>query len=150
MDSDVPNIEEDGFDHRCHALYTNVPISPTTGVVDLGKLAEEHVAIPWYPPHAQKGSPWHRLSVWVLQQPERQVVDEKLITARWSRDTFTLRKLVAANKMEPVGVTLFRTSWDDTTKEVMERHGIEGAEVEYKKTSITPMRYKKKDGARFR
>ncbi|KAF2102586.1 PEBP-like protein, partial [Rhizodiscina lignyota] len=150
VDSDVPNVEEDDFDHRCHALFTNVRVSPTSGVVDLGEVAQESTVMPWYPPHAQKGSPWHRLSVWILQQPEDVTIDKNALSEKYTRNTFTMRRLVSQFPLKPIGVTMFRTSWDETTKDVMERNGIEGADIEFKKAPITPMRYKKKDGARYR
>ncbi|KAL9622128.1 MAG: hypothetical protein Q9160_003471 [Pyrenula sp. 1 TL-2023] len=38
VDSDVPNVQTDGFDTRCHFLACNVEITPTTPWVDLAKL----------------------------------------------------------------------------------------------------------------
>lgn len=67
---DVPNVEKDGFDYRCHFLAVNVPISPTKPIVDLGKLSRETQVIqPWLPPYSQKGAPYQRLAVVILEQP---------------------------------------------------------------------------------
>lgn len=38
VDSDVPNVEKDGFDTRCHFLASNIPITPTSPFIDLAKL----------------------------------------------------------------------------------------------------------------
>lgn len=150
VDSDVPNVEKDDFDHKCHGLYANVPVGPSTGTVAEAQLPREQVTLRWHPPSAQKGAPWHRLSVWILQHSEGKAIDAKAALASEVRDLFSLRDFVKQNHLTPVGVTMFRTSWDETTKEVMERNGIEGADVEFKKAPITPMPYKKKDGARYR
>ena len=67
---DVPNVEKDGFDYRCHFLAVNVTLSPTKPHVDLGKLSRETQVIqPWLPPYSQKGAPYQRLAVVILEQP---------------------------------------------------------------------------------
>lgn len=153
VDSDVPNIETDNFDHRCNGLYTNIPVAPTAGVIDLGKIQDEKtgVVLPWLPPHCQKGAPWHRLSVWILEQKDGAALDSEAVRKGVSRlGVFSLRDFVREKALKPVGVTLFRSAWDEWTAEIMGQHGIPGAGVEYKKAPIDPMPYKKKDGARYR
>ena len=75
INSDVPNVEKDGFDYRCHFLACNIPISPTNSFVHLGKLDQANqVVLPWLPAYAQKGAPYQRLSIWVLEQPPAEKV----------------------------------------------------------------------------
>lgn len=151
LDSDIPNTETDAFDYRLHALVTNIPITPTSGTVSLAELAgDSRSAFAWLPPTAQKGAPWHRLSVWVFAHPANKQLDVPSIQARYTRDTFNLRSFRDKYLLRPIGVTMFRSKWDEDTKAVMERHEVKGADVEFKKKSIEPMRYKKKDGARYR
>lgn len=153
VDSDVPNVEKDGFDYRCHGLYTNIPISPTAGLVSLSKLQREdssNVVVPWLPPHCQKGAPYHRLSVWVLEQEESKILDAQAVRNWLKTKPFTLRAFSNKFRSQPVGGTMFRTVWDEWTVSVMEKHCIKAANIEYRKKPIEPMPYKKKDGERFR
>lgn len=151
VDSDVPAVEKDGFTYRCHFIASNIPISPTSTSVPLGRLSKEiQVSLPWLPPFAQKGSPYHRLSVFVLQQKEGQTIDVAAVREKFKRDGFKLRSFVDKYGLQPVGVNMFRTQWDEGTAGVMKRHGIEGADVEFKRKRIEPLPYKKKDGARYR
>lgn len=151
IDSDVPNTDTDAFDHRLYALRTNVTITPTNGTVKLDVPSDDPtLAMPWLPPTAQNGAPWHRLSVWVLEHRDGQRIDVQSIKDRYTRDNFTLRSFQSKYLVKPIGVTLFRTKWDDGMRGVMERHGIEGADIEWKKKAYAPMAYKKKKGERFR
>lgn len=153
VDSDVPNLKTDNFDHRCHGLYTNVAVSPAAGVVDLSTIqnSKTGVVMPWLPPHCQKGAPWHRMSVWILEQEGNKIVDSDAMHEAFPRASpFRLRELLNQYPMKPVGATMFRSGWDEWTADVMKRHHIPGADVEFKKKPPTPMEYKKKDGERYR
>ncbi|KAF2140756.1 uncharacterized protein K452DRAFT_273556 [Aplosporella prunicola CBS 121167] len=156
VDSDVPNVAKNGFDYRAHFVAANVPISPVAPRVDLGALStDSQVALGWLPPFAQKGSPYHRLSVWVLQQPEGKELDVAALRegagpAALKRDGFVLRSFVDAFDLDPVGVTLFRSIWDEGTDGVMKRAGVPGADVEFRREKPLKLPYKKKDGARYR
>ncbi|KAI9671477.1 MAG: hypothetical protein M1831_004386 [Alyxoria varia] len=88
VDPDVPNVTTDSFDSRCHFCAVNVRISPTDTIVHLGRISalgeaakdsgrtiqadspgNGQLILPWLPPFAQKGSPYHRLALFVLDQP---------------------------------------------------------------------------------
>ncbi|TID18235.1 Phosphatidylethanolamine-binding protein PEBP [Venturia nashicola] len=154
IDSDVPNVEKDGFDYRCHGIWSNIVITPTDNKVDLQSLKEDETILPWTPPYAQKGSPYHRISLWVFEQEPDKHVNAQTIARRVQREKFVLRSFV--DKMEfkkqPLGVTLFRTRWDESTDAVMARYKIEGANLEFKnkKAEKLPDKYRMKDGARYR
>jgi large subunit ribosomal protein L35 len=152
MDADVPNPEKDNFDFRCHFIGTNIELSPSKPTISLKDLPSENVALPWMPPHAQKGSPYHRLTFFVLQQPEGKVMDVASIREKEPRLGFNLRGFNQKHKVKPVSATLFRTVWDDNTAQVMKRAGIEGSDVMFKrkKPEALPWQYKVKDGARYR
>lgn len=67
---DVPNVEKDGFDYRCHFLAANVRIDPTRPHVQLRRLSRKNNIIQdWSPPYSQKGAPYQRLAVFILEQP---------------------------------------------------------------------------------
>jgi large subunit ribosomal protein L35 len=150
IDPDVPNQAMDGFDYRCHGLYANIEISPTNSRVTLSQKDEASTIIPWLPPFAQQGSPYHRLSVFVLQQPEGKQLDVADIKEKTERDGFKLRAFVTRHALKPVGVTMFRSQWDEGTKMIMERYNIPGADVVWKRKAPEKLPYKKKDGKRYR
>ena len=77
----------------------------------------------WIAPWAHKGAPYHRLAIVVLEQNEARKFDvSKLSTIE--RNGFNLRNFVRSQKLQPLTATLFRTKWDETMAEVMERAGL--------------------------
>jgi len=155
IDSDIPNVEKDSFDYRCHGIWSNIPLTPTISPIRLSQLEpQEHTILPWTPPYALKGSPYHRISFFVFEQPNDQTLNTTEIAKAVKRDNFILRSFVDKQKLVPqvLGVTMFRSQWDEQTASVMERAGIEGAELEMrnKKAEKLPEKYKRKDGARYR
>ena len=151
IDSDVPNLETDGFDYRCHFLAANIPISPSSTSLPFSKLSQDtQIVLPWLPPYAQKGSPYHRYSVFVLQQPDGGSLDIASLRGHVKRDGFNLRSFNDKYVFKPIGVHMFRSIWDEGTAGVMQRAGIEGADVEFQRKKPEKLPYKKKDGARYR
>lgn len=152
VDPDIPNVEKDGFDFRCHFLAANIPIDPTTGKLNLADLdAEQQVILPWLPPHAQKGTPWHRLAIFILQQDAHNpAIDISAAREREVRMGFNTRSWISRSKTSILSATLFRNEWDEQTKGVMERFGLQGSDVEWKRKKSERLPYKKKDGERYR
>jgi large subunit ribosomal protein L35 len=144
VDSDVPNLENDRFSSRCHYLATNIPLSPTNDSLPLTKVNDEHIVHSWLPPFAQKGSPYHRYSVFILEQKPGQVLSTAELAEKVKRDGFSLRSFVDKFKVQPIGVTIFRSLWDEGTAGVMQRAGIEGADVEFKRKKVEALKPKKK------
>jgi large subunit ribosomal protein L35 len=134
VDADVPNTEDNSFDRRCHFLAVNIPWDPTKLSLPLSRVAAAggDVAVPWLPPFSQKGAPYHRLAIFVLEHKER-VDPERLKKLYGGRDGFALASFRNATRASPVGFNMFRTVWDEGTAAVMERHGIPGAEIEFKR-----------------
>ena len=150
MDPDVPNLDTDNFDHRCHYLASNIELDPTSPHLYLSRLSEDHVILPWMPPHAQKGSPYHRLVIFVLQQEEGKTIDVAAAKEKVGRMGFNLRTFNERHRVKPVTATMFRAEWDDNTKSIMARAGLPGADIELKKKRGEKLPYKKKDGDRYR
>lgn len=151
VNPDVPNVSKDAFDYRCHYLACNIKISPTAGTVLLDRLAEDqHLVLPWLPAYTQKGAPYNRMSVFVLEQQEGQILDPKALKEKAQRDGFILRSFVDRHVLKPVGVGLFRSQYDEGTAGVMQRAGIAGHDVEFKRKKIEPLPYKKLPGSRYR
>ncbi|KAG8530409.1 uncharacterized protein KY384_004911 [Bacidia gigantensis] len=153
VDPDVPDVANDSFTSRCHYLAVNIPLSPTNRSVPLRSLNEEkHIVQSWLPPFAQKGAPYHRLAVIVLQQNGESAMDVKDLR-KWQtkREGWRLKQLLTHHKeLLPVGAGLFRTRWDEGTDGVMERAGLAGVNMEFLRKKGEKNVYKKKDGARYR
>lgn len=163
VDPDVPNVKKDGFDYRCHYLASNVRISPTETMVRLGDLSEKQVILPWLAPYSQKGLPYQRLAIFIMEQPKlesaadsacrSQEIDVAKIkeAGRYTkRHGFILRSFNTTQDLKPVGADLFRTVYDEGTAGVMERAGVIGGDVEFKRKKIEPLPYKKLPGSRYR
>jgi large subunit ribosomal protein L35 len=156
VDSDVPNVETDDFDRRCHGIFTNIEIDPTSVPINLGtRKYSENVIVPWTPPTAQKGSPYHRVSAWVLQQANNEPLDSAKIkewVAEVEQDArgFNMRSFVEKTGAKSVGATMFRTQWDEGMLEIMKRYNVPGADVELKRKAPERLPYKKKDSKRYR
>jgi large subunit ribosomal protein L35 len=155
VDSDVPNVETDGFDSRCHGVWTDVRLGPD--MPDVGKLEGKDIktVVPWSPPYAQKGSPYHRISLFVFEQPQGKSLSEEHIqeiTSQGADSEMWLRGFAEKTGFKPIGVTMFRTQWDEYTADVMKRHNIPGADLEFKrkKPERLPAKYQVKDGLRYR
>lgn len=151
VDPDVPDLRADAFKSRCHFLAVNIPVSPSSPSVPLSRLSPTtQIILPWLPPYAQQGTPYHRLSVFVLQQPESPAPDYKT-TKEWARrEKFNLRGFMDRFAVKAVGVHMFRSRWDEGTEEVMKRAGVEGWDVVFERKKPEKLPYKKKDGARYR
>lgn len=151
VDPDVPDVENDSFDVRCHYLASNITISPTKPLVDLAKLSpESQVLLPWLPPHAQKGSPYHRLSIVVLQHKDNIPIDLEAAKQKVERDGFTVRSFMSRHLLTPISASLFRTKWDENTAAVMQRAGLGGANVELKRKKVEPLPYRRRNPSSFR
>lgn len=148
LDSDVPDPENDSFGPRLHFMAANVPLSYATKNISLSRLSggsKEHLAVPWLPPTSQEGAPYHRLSVWLLEQPEGKKLDVgKLREAYSKRDGFNLRSFRGEHKAKPFGFNMFRTEWDEGTAKVMERHGIPGADLVFRRKRVHSLKPPKK------
>jgi large subunit ribosomal protein L35 len=145
MDSDVPDPEKDAFGRRLHFMAANVRLTCLTKNISLKRVAEAdgQLAVPWLPPFSQEGAPYHRLSVWVLEQDRRLDV-EKLKEAYSNRSRFSMQSLRSRFHVQPFGFNMFRAIWDENTAKVMERNGIPGAEVIYRRKRVYSLQSPKK------
>lgn len=145
MDSDVPDPENDAFTSRLHFIAANIPIDCLTKNISLNRISKqpEHLAVPWLPPTAQEGSPYHRLSIWVLRQKHNRPLDIKRLQ-KIKRDGFTLTKFISSLKVKPIGFNMFRSEWDAHTRQVMERHGIPGADIVYRRKRVHTLKTPRK------
>lgn len=151
VDSDVPVMVIDSFITRCHFLAVNVPLTPTTPKVNLGELAAgSQVILPWYPPYAHKGTPYHRLTTVILEQKQRLPLDVGKVAEKAQREEFSIRALQSRYKLKAIGIHMFRNEWDEQTPEVMNQHNIPGADIEFKRRKAESLPYKRRDTRRMR
>ncbi|CAN8095408.1 unnamed protein product [Discula destructiva] len=149
MDSDVPNTEDDSFGRRLHFMAANVPLNCLTKNISLNLLASKYsdkIAVPWLPPFSQEGAPYHRLSVWIMEQENNKslnVVRLRRLYAK-KRDGFRLLNFRGLQKAKPFGFNMFRSVWDSNTAAVMARHGIPGAEIVFRRERIRSLKPPKK------
>lgn len=148
MDSDVPDAQNDAFGRRLHFMAANVPLSCLTKNISLGRVAEAgdgagQLAVPWLPPFSQEGAPYHRISVWLLEQAGELDVG-KLRRAYAGRDGFQLQAFRANFGVKPFGFNMFRSVWDEGTAKVMERNGIPGADVVFRRKRVHSLKAPKK------
>ena len=175
MDPDVPDVENDAYTRRCHFLAMNVPLGPANtrvafeelmGTTEMAqkkdgeegydsKEGEASVTqetrkigdclLPWLPPYAQKGSPYHRLAVIVLQQPKQLDMD-KLQKAdgkyAFPRERVSVTAMMARFHLRPKGGFIFRTQWDTGMDALMGRMGVDGVGEELKRKKVEPLPYK--------
>lgn len=161
VDSDVPG-EDDKFKSRLHYFAVNIPISPTKTSLPLSHATDEQLVLPWLPPFAQKGTPFHRYSVFVLQQQPGEVLDVAALKEKFRREVrrttqskeyfkhlewskpISVKSVVQILGLTPIGVGIFRSLWDEGTAGVMHRADIEGADIEYKRNKVIAIKPKQR------
>lgn len=137
VDADVPDVSKDCYWKRCHFLAANIPLNPCNTSLPFSKMDKDKIALPWLPPTSQKGAPYHRLAIFLLEQVDNEMFDvAKMREVYSSRDHFCVKVLRQKYKLLPKGFNMFRSVWDDTTAEVMQRHNIPGADVELRRVHI--------------
>ncbi|KAF3770938.1 PEBP-like protein, partial [Cryphonectria parasitica EP155] len=148
MDSDVPDAETDSFGRRLHFMAANIPVDCLTKNISLIRVSKDQdkLAVPWLPPFSQEGAPYHRLSVWILEQHEGAELDVAKLREEYSnnRDGFSLRSFKSEQNVRPYGFNMFRTIWDEGTKAVMQRHGIPGADIVFRRQRVHSLKSPKK------
>ncbi|GAB1314287.1 mitochondrial 54S ribosomal protein YmL35 [Madurella fahalii] len=156
MDSDVPDPATESFSRRLHFMVANIPWDPTKTTLQLHRHCADNassaypigpelgaLAVPWLPAFAQKGSPYHRLSLFVLQQKAGETLDAaklKEIYDGQGREGFSLKSFRDKFELKPVGFNMFRTVWDESTADLMARHGIPGADIEFKQKRVVSLK----------
>lgn len=151
VNPDVPDVANDTFVSRCHFLASNISLSPTETSINLQRLAADvQLILPWTPAYAQKGAPYQRMAIFILEQPHGTQVDISAATEREKAEGFNLRSFVDRHSLTPTSASLFRTQWDDNTARVMQQLGVPGHDVEFKRKKVEPLPYKRLPGSRFR
>ncbi|KAF8477133.1 phosphatidylethanolamine-binding protein [Kalaharituber pfeilii] len=127
VDPDVPDPERDTFRYRLHWLVCNIPISHIqTQAIGQGAKKSDFI-MPYLPPHVQKGIQYHRYAMFVFRQQDKINAEE--LKGKIDRDKFNMRSFQSKQDLHVIGAFMWRNEFDEHTKEVMDRHGLEGADI---------------------
>lgn len=134
--TDVPDVAADKFRYRLHWILSNIVISPTqTQAVGTGAVPSDEI-VSYLPPHVQKGSPYHRYAMFVFRHPDNARIDPATLVGKVEREGFNLRSFQTKMKLQTIGAFMWRGEWDEGTKQVMQKNGIEGWDVMYTRVKV--------------
>lgn len=121
VDPDSPDHSTHSFVERVHYLKTDIPLSVTSGEVDLFSQDLGNEQISWEPPVPPQGSASHRYVFIVIQQGSSSQSSESpssslsSTTTIPSRSPFSLREYLSNLSLSPktdvVGINLIRSKW---------------------------------------
>ncbi|KAI8990113.1 phosphatidylethanolamine-binding protein [Pilobolus umbonatus] len=111
VDPDSPDVINKTYQQHCHWLSTNIPLSTTSPTIQGGNSVLDYV-----PPHPQKGTPYHRYTIVVMEQPNDG--QEKIDVQVESRDKFDLKDFIQSHNLKPLGATFFREKWDENVSKI--------------------------------
>lgn len=114
------------------------------------EVTNSQTILPWLPPFANKGSPYHRLSLFILHQKDNTPINIEAAQKRVVRDGFKLRSFQDTHMLHAIGVSMFRTHYDEGTDAVMERLSVPDIGLEFKRKKVEPLPYKRRNPSTFR
>ena len=125
-------------------MAANITLDPTNTSLPLSKIvASDQLAVPWLAPFSQKGAPYHRLSIFLLEQNPGEKLDVaklKELYARQDESKFTTRFSLKSFRdkfhLKPFGFSMFHSVWDENTADLMARHNMPGAETEFRPARV--------------
>lgn len=111
VDPDCPAPEIKNYREKTHWAVCNIPISFSSGVVDLSKAGD--LVIPYLPPHPQKGSSKHRFTFTLLEQPNSgsTKLNPETLKSTLLEPTSCIRSLINTMDLTVSGVHFFRSEW---------------------------------------
>ncbi|GAA6028740.1 hypothetical protein JCM8097_007371 [Rhodosporidiobolus ruineniae] len=113
IDPDVPDEINQSFTTFAHLLTPNIPLSSASSAIQLSSLPS---TLSYVPPHPQKGTPYHRYTVLLLEQPSQLSLDADSLP----REGFSAREFVEKHGLEARGVSFFRQVWDKDVSKIYE------------------------------
>ncbi|GAA5875709.1 hypothetical protein JCM8547_007046 [Rhodosporidiobolus lusitaniae] len=114
VDPDVPDAANQSFTTFAHLLIPNIPLSATSpSSLPLSSLPS---TLSYVPPHPQKGTPYHRYTVLLFEQPSQATFSSDSI----ERAGFSTREFVKEHGLKTSGVSFFRQVWDKDVSKIYE------------------------------
>ncbi|KAI7834791.1 phosphatidylethanolamine-binding protein [Kickxella alabastrina] len=112
VDLDEPFEEQQTFREQFHWVVSNLQFSKSQTKAD---TSAGNVLLPYIPPHPAKGTPVHRYAVVAFEQAEAG--QQRIESAAVGRDS-VLRDFAAQQQLRPVGISFFRSSWNESVDAV--------------------------------
>ncbi|KAJ2712934.1 mitochondrial 54S ribosomal protein YmL35 [Coemansia spiralis] len=114
VDMDEPCEETQSFCEKLHWAVANLPFARSQPVAE---AASGTVLLPYLPPHPAHGTPAHRYVFAVFEQGDagQARIDGSAIDV--GRAT-TVRELVEAHGLRPVGLSFVRAAWNESVDSV--------------------------------
>ncbi|EST04925.1 Phosphatidylethanolamine-binding protein PEBP [Kalmanozyma brasiliensis GHG001] len=110
LDPDQPDEDVGGFKTTLLALKEDVQLSATSDpTVDLTKDME----VNWIPPHPQQGTPYHRYTTVLFEQPTPASKGEV------DRENFNLRTFAQERGLTPAGIHFWRAKWSQESADTI-------------------------------
>lgn len=121
VDPDVPDEQNDSFTSYLHYLHTDVSLSSTEHAVEANNGT---VVLPYIPPHPQKGTPNHRYTLVVWEQPATAPKPNAPLAGKHAipRERFDAQKYAQQNGLHAVGMSFWRQVWDADVATVMQAY----------------------------
>lgn len=113
LDPDSPDASVDGFRTKCHMAMVNVPLSATSQAID---ESGGHTLLSYIPPHPQNGTPYHRYTYLLFEQPG--VLPDELVISEAQAEDFNARDFSNQHALRAVGVNFFRQLWDRSVSKI--------------------------------
>ncbi len=89
------------------------------------------------------------IAVFVLQHRNNEKLNVELVKDI-KAEPFSMRGFIGKTSAKVVGVTMFRTQWDDGMLSLMDKYNIEGSHIQMKRKAPEKLPYKKRDTRRMR
>ena len=101
----------------CHPLSPNISLSSTQTSIPSSLPA----ALPYLPPAPPEGTPYHRYTALLLEQPAPLSLPAEGEDGAVAREDFNVRAFVAEHGLVARGISFFREKW---SKEERERGAV--------------------------
>ncbi|CAG7852372.1 SubName: Full=Related to MRPL35-mitochondrial ribosomal protein, large subunit {ECO:0000313/EMBL:CCA68605.1} [Serendipita indica DSM 11827] len=118
VDPDVPDVPNRSYRQYLHWLIPNVVISSTSP--PLLQLENFQPACTYLPPHPQNGTPYHRYTVLLLENPESRELPITPVSES-ERATFCLRDFIKQWDFKPSlggGIHFWRSTWTPSVSDI--------------------------------
>lgn len=120
VDPDVPDESKDSYTSYLHYLQTDITLLPTQHAVEASNGQVVHSYIP---PHPHKGTPYHRYTVIVWEQPTTPPQPNAPLAGKHdiARSAFDAQHYAVQNGLHAVGINFWRQVWDAKVSPMMAR-----------------------------
>ncbi|KAJ9477847.1 54S ribosomal protein L35, mitochondrial [Pseudozyma hubeiensis] len=135
VDPDQPDVESQSFKTSLLALKEDIPLSTTTNpTIDLTSA----MSLPYIPPHPQNGTPYHRYTTILFEQPSSSSSPSADAVQETQRHNFDLTSFVQQRGLIPAGIHFWRSKWSPESAESITKVHKEVLKVDEPKYTMPP------------